>query len=159
MATPVAEQALLLAKQMGVENPSAEVIETYTRILARTSLVVPLGPTRSMMRGNAEDSREYPDEKDYAFFKEMLEKTAINEFFQHEDWGPYRVLMDMFALDDEHLVPAYRVFWNERQRFLADHNEVESFKAIVEPMVASVSMLLGVDWADWTLDIGQTKKA
>ena len=27
MATPVAEQALLLAKQMGVENPSAEVIE------------------------------------------------------------------------------------------------------------------------------------
>ena len=159
MATPVAEQALLLAKQMGVENPSAEVIETYTRILARTSLVVPLGPTRSMVRGNAEDEREYPDEKDYAFFKEMLEKTAINEFFQHEDWGPYRVLMDMFALDDEHLVPAYRVFWNERQRFLADHNEVESFKAIVEPMVASVSMLLGVDWADWTLDIGQTKKA
>ena len=159
MATPVAEQALLLAKQMGVENPSAEVIETYTRILARTSLVVPLGPTRSMVRGNAEDEREYPDEKDYAFFKEMLEKTAINEFFQHEDWGPHRVLMDMFALDDEHLVPAYRVFWNERQRFLADHNEVESFKAIVEPMVASVSMLLGVDWADWTLDIGQTKKA
>jgi|GEM_PF-2971786 len=159
MATPVAEQALLLAKQMGVENPSAEVIETYTRILARTSLMVPLGPTRSMVRGNAEDEREYPDEKDYAFFKEMLEKTAINEFFQHEDWGPHRVLMDMFALDDEHLVPAYRVFWNERQRFLADHNEVESFKAIVEPMVASVSMLLGVDWADWTLDIGQTKKA
>ena len=159
MGTPVAEQALLLAKQMGVENPSAEVIETYTRILARTSLVVPLGPTRSAVRGNDEDNREYPDEKDYAFFKEMLEKTAINEFFQHEDWGPHRVLMDMFALDDEHLVPAYRVFWNERQRFLADHNEVESFKAIVEPMVASVSMLLGVDWADWTLDIGQTKKA
>ena len=159
MATPVAEQALLLAKQMGVESPSAEVIETYTRILARTSLVVPLGPTRSMVRGNAEDEREYPDEKDYAFFKEMLEKTAINEFFQHEDWGPHRVLMDMFALDDQHLVPAYRIFWNERQRFLADHNEVESFKAIVEPMVASVSMLLGVDWADWTLDIGQSKKA
>ena len=158
MATPVAEQALLLAKQMGVENLSAEVIETYTRILARTSLVVPLGPTRSMVRGNAEDEREYPDEKDYAFFKEMLEKTAINEFFQHEDWGPYRVLMDMFALDDEHLVPAYRIFWNERQRFLADHNEVESFKAIVEPMVASVSMLLGVDWATWALDVGQGQK-
>ena len=158
MATPVAEQALLLAKQMGVENPSAEVIETYTRILARTSLVVPLGPTRSMVRRNAEDEREHPDEKDYAFFKEMLEKTAINEFFQHEDWGPHRVLMDMFVLDDQHMVPAYRVFWNERQRFLADHNEVESFKAIVEPMVASVSMLLGVDWADWTLDIGQIKK-
>ena len=30
MATPVAEQALLLAQQMGIENPSAEVIETYT---------------------------------------------------------------------------------------------------------------------------------
>lgn len=158
MATPVAEQALLLAKQMGVENPSAEVIETYTRILARTSLVVPLGPTRSMVRGNTEDEREYPDEKDYVFFKEMLEKTAINEFFQHEDWGPHRVLMDMFALDDQHMVPAYRVFWNERQRFLADHNEVESFKAIVEPMVASVSMLLGVDWATWALDVGQGQK-
>lgn len=158
MATSVAEQALLLAKQMGVENPSAEVIETYTRILARTSLVVPLGPTRSVVRGNAEDEREYPDEKDYAFFKEMLEKTAINEFFQHEDWGPHRVLMDMFALDDQHTVPAYRVFWNERQRFLADHNEVESFKAIVEPMVASVSMLLGVDWATWALGVGQGQK-
>lgn len=64
MATPVATQAVLLAKQMGVDNPSAEVIETYTRILARTSLVVPLGPTRSIPRGNAEDDREYPDEKD-----------------------------------------------------------------------------------------------
>ncbi len=53
MATPVAEQAVLLAKQMGIESPSAEVIETYTRILARTSLVVPLGPTRSSLRGNA----------------------------------------------------------------------------------------------------------
>ena len=159
MATPVAEQALLLAQQMGVENPSAEIIETYTRILARTSLVVPLGPTRSAVRGNAKDEREYPDEKDYAFFKEMLEKTAINEFFQHEDWGSHRVLMDMFALDEQHSVPAYRVFWNERQRFLADHNDIESFKAIVKPMVASVSMLLGVDWADWTLDIGQSKKA
>jgi hypothetical protein len=66
--------------------------------------------------------------------------------------------MDMFALDDQHLVPAYRIFWNERQRFLADHNEVESFKAIVEPMVASVSMLLGVDWATWALDVGQGQK-
>ena len=120
---------------------------------------MPLGPTRSAVRGNAEDEREYPDDKDYAFFKEMLEKTAMNEFFQHEDWGSHRVLMDMFALDEQHSVPAYRVFWNERQRFLADHNETESFKAIVEPMVASVSMLLGVDWADWTLDIGQSKKA
>lgn len=112
MATPVSEQALLLAKQMGVENPSAEVIETYTRILARTSLMVPLGPTRSAMRDNAEDNREYPDEKDYAFFKEMLEKTAINEFFQHEEWGPHRLLMDMYVLDDQHSVPAYRVLWN-----------------------------------------------
>lgn len=159
MATPVAEQALLLAQQMGVEAPSAEVIETYTRILARTSLVVPLGPTRSAVRGNAEDDREYPDEKDYAFFKEMLEKTAINEFFQQEDWGSHRVLMDTFALDAEHTVPAYRVFWNERQRFLAAHNDdVEAFKAIVEPMVASVSMLLGVDWATWALDVGQGQK-
>lgn len=159
MATPVAEQALLLAKQMGIENPSAEVIETYTRILARTSLVVPLGPTRSMVRGNAEDNREYPDEKDYTFFKEMLEKTAINEFFQNDAWGPHRVLMDMYALDDQHSVPAYRVFWNERQGFLSAHNEnVEAFKAIVEPMVASVSMLLGADWASWVLDVGQNKR-
>jgi hypothetical protein len=158
MATPVAEQALLLAKQMGIENPSPEVIETYTRILARTSLVVPLGPTRSTLRGNAEDNREYPDEKDYAFFKEMLEKTAINEFFQNDEWGPHRVLMDMYALDDQHSVPAYRVFWNERQGFLSAHNEdVEAFKAVVEPMVASVSMLLGADWASWVLDIGQKK--
>lgn len=160
MATPVPEQALLLAKQMGVEAPAADVIETYSRILARTSLVVPLGPTSSVVRGNAEDEREYPDEKDYAFFKEMLEKTAINEFFQHDDWGPHRVLMDMFAVDDEHTVPAYRVFWNERQRFLAAHNDdVEAFKVVVEPMVASVSMLLGVAWATWTLDIGQSKKS
>ena len=158
MATPVAEQALLLAQQMGVEAPSSEVIETYTRILARTSLVVPLGPTRSAVRGNAEDDREYPDQKDYAFFKEMLEKTAINEFFQHEDWGSHRVLMDTFALDAEHTVPAYRVFWNERQRFLKAHDDVETFKAIVEPMVASVSMLLGVDWATWALDVGQGQK-
>jgi hypothetical protein len=158
MATPVAEQALLLAKQMGVESPSPEVIETYTRILARTSLVVPLGPTRSVARGNDEDNREYPDEKDYAFFKEMLEKTAINEFFQNEAWGPHRVLMDMVALDDQHSVPAYRVFWNERQSFLSAHNEdVDGFKAIVEPMVASVSMLLGADWASWILDVGQKK--
>ena len=160
MATPVAEQALLLAKKMGVEAPSADVIETYTRILARTSLVVPLGATRAAVRGNAEDQREYPDEKDYAFFKEMLEKTAINEFFQHDDWGSHRVLMDMVAVDDQHSVPAYRVFWNERQRFLMAHNDdVEAFKAIVEPMVASVSMLLGVDWASWSLDIGQNKSA
>ena len=158
MATPVAEQALLLAQKMGVEAPSADVIETYTRILARTSLVVPFGATRSTVRGNAEDDREYPDEKDYAFFKEMLEKTAINEFFQHEDWGPHRVLMDMMALDEQHSVPAYRVFWNERQRFLMTHNDdVEAFKAIIEPMVASVSMLLGVDWSSWSLDIGQNK--
>ncbi len=158
MATPVAEQALLLAKQMGVENPSAEVIETYTRILARTSLVVLLGATRSVVRGNAEDNREYPDEKDYVFFKEMLEKTAINEFFQYEDWGPHRVLMDTFALDDTHTVPAYRVFWNERQKFLAAHNEIDTFKAVIEPMVASVSMLLGVDWSNWALDVGQGQK-
>lgn len=160
MATSVAEQALLLARQMGVADPSAEVIETYTRILARTSLVVPLGPTRSMVRSNAEDNREYPDEIDYAFFKEMLEKTAINEFFQNDAWGPHRVLMDMYVLDDQHSVPAYRVFWNERQRFLSEHNEdVEAFKGIVEPMVASVSMLLGVDWASWMLDVGQNKKS
>ena len=159
MATPVATQAVLLAKQMGVDNPSAEVIETYTRILARTSLVVPLGPTRSIPRGNAEDDREYPDEKDYTFFKEMLDKTAINEFFQHEDWGSHRVLMDTFALDDTHTVPAYRVFWNERQKFLAAHDEIDTFKAIIEPMVASVSMLLSVDWANWTLDVGQRKKS
>jgi hypothetical protein len=159
MATPVATQAVLLAKQMGVDNPSAEVIETYTRILARTSLVVPLGPTRSIPRGNAEDDREYPDEKDYTFFKEMLEKTAINEFFQHEDWGSHRVLMDTFALDETHTVPAYRVFWNERQKFLAAHDEIDTFKAIIEPMVASVSMLLSVDWANWTLDVGQRKKS
>lgn len=159
MATPVATQAVLLAKQMGVEHPSADVIETYTRILARTSLVVLLGPTRSVLRGNAEDDREYPDEKDYTFFKEMLEKTAINEFFQHEDWGSHRVLMDTFALDDTHTVPAYRVFWNERQKFLAAHNEIDTFKAIIEPMVASVSMLLSVDWANWTLDVGQRKKS
>lgn len=155
MATPVAAQALALAKQMGVESPSAQVIETYTRILARTSLVVPLGPARAMVRGNAEDDREYPDEKDYIFFKDMLEKTAINEFFQHEDWGPHRVLMDTFKLDETHTVPAYRVFWNERQRFLAAHNELDAFKAVVEPMVASISMLLGVDWANWALDAGQ----
>lgn len=160
MATPVSEQALLLAKQMGVENPSAEVIEIYTRILARTSLMVPLGPTRSAMRDNAEDNREYPDEKDYAFFKEMLEKTAINEFCQYEEWGPHRVLMDMYVLDDQHSVPAYRVLWNERQRFLAAHNDdIDSFKGIVEPMVAAVSMLLGADWASWALDVGQPKKA
>lgn len=157
MATPVAEQAMLLAKQMGVDSPSAEILEAYTKILARTSLVVPLGPTRSVNRGNAEDDRAFPDEKDYAFFKEMLEKTAINEFFAHEDWGPHRVLMDMYKVDDTHMVPAYRVFWNERQQFLAAHNELESFKAVVEPMVASVSMLLGVDWATWALDIGQNK--
>lgn len=158
MATPVAEQALLLAKQMGVEHPSADVIETYTRILARTSLVVPLGPTRSVLRGNAEDDRESPDAKDYAFFKAMLEKTAINEFFQHEDWGSHRVLMDTLALDERHSVPAYRVFWNERQRFLAAHADLETFKSVVEPMVASVSMLLGVDWANWVLDVGQSHK-
>lgn len=158
MATPVSEQAALLAKQMGVESPSAEVIEVYTRILARTSLVIPLGPTRSVARGNAEDGREFPDEKDYNFFKEMLDKTAINEFFQHEDWGSHRVLMDTFAIDESHTVPAYRVFWNERQRFLSDHNDLEAFKTIVEPMVASVSMLLGVDWATWALDVGQPNK-
>ena len=89
----------------------------------------------------------------------MLEKTAINEFFQHEDWGSHRVLMDTFALDDTHTVPAYRVFWNERQKFLAAHDEIDTFKAIIEPMVASVSMLLSVDWANWTLDVGQRKKS
>lgn len=155
MATPVAEQAALLAKKMEIDNPSAEVIETYTRILARTSLLVLLGPARNVLRGNASDERSFADEQDYEFFRQMLEKTAIAEFFQHVAWGPHRVLMDMITIEEGRRVPVYRVFWNERQKFLAAHDDAEAFKATVEPIIASVAMLLGVDWADWMLDVGQ----
>lgn len=156
MATPVAEQAALLAKSMGVENPSAEVIETYSRILARTSLLVLLGPAKNVLRGNAGDERSFADAQDYEFFRQMLDKTAIAEFFQHDAWGPHRVLMDMHTLEDGQRVPAYRVFWNERQRFLADHDDLAGFKSTLEPMIASIAMLLGVEWANWTLDVGAT---
>jgi hypothetical protein len=155
MATPVVEQAKKLAHDMGVKELTPEVIEVYSRILARTSLVVPLGPTRAAVRGKVEDERQYPDATDYAFFKEMLEKTAISEFFEHQAWGTHRVLMDMHVLENGNNVPAYRVFWNERYDFLRSYNQSDDFKSIVEPMIASISMLLGVDWASWVLDVGQ----
>ena len=155
MATPVAEQATLLAKKSGIDTPSAEDIATYSRMLAETSLIVVLGPVRNSRRGDASDAREFADERDYDFFRQMLDKTAIAEFFEHQDWGPHRVLMDTVMLDTDHRVPVYRVFWNERQRFLADYDDLDAFKTTLEPMVASVAMLLGVDWADWMLDVGQ----
>ncbi len=155
MATPIAEQALQLAKSAGIDHPTAEQVEAATRVLAKTSLVVLLGPARTVLRGNASDEREFADQQDYEFFRQMLEKTAINEFFQHEAWGPHRVLMDAYALDDGRRVPAFRVLWNERQRFLADHDTLDAFKEVIEPMVGSVAMLLGVDWANWTLDDGR----
>lgn len=155
MATPVAEQAALLAKKHGIDAPSAEDIATYTQVLARASLIVMLGPVRNTLRGDASDAREFSDEHDYTFFRQMLDKTAIAEFFEHQEWGPHRVLMDTVMLDADQRVPVYRVFWNERQRFLADYDDLDTFKATLEPMVASVAMLLGVDWADWMLDVGQ----
>jgi hypothetical protein len=155
MATPVAEQAILLAKSKGIDAPSADVIATYSRMLAKTSLIVVLGPVRNTLRGDASDAREFADERDYDFFRQMLDKTAIAEFFEHQAWGPHRVLMDTVMLDTDQRAPAYRVFWNERQRFLADYDDLDAFKATLEPMVASVSMLLGVEWADWMLDVGQ----
>ena len=155
MATPIAEQALHLAQSAGIENPTVEQIEAATRVLAKSALLVLLGPARTVLRGNESDEREFADQQDYEFFRQMLDKTAINEFFQHELWGPHRVLMDAHTLEDGRRVPAYRVQWNERQRFLADHDDLEAFKAIVEPMIAAVAMLLGVDWANWTLDDGR----
>ena len=56
MATPIAEQALQLAKSAGIDHPTAEQLEAATRVLAKASLVVLLGPARTVLRGNASDA-------------------------------------------------------------------------------------------------------
>ncbi len=126
--------------------------EKLIRLLSNSTLVIALGPSAAIVRNDGTDNRDFADDKDFALYQDFLKTDGISTVFNSERWGRATCTLEAVEVKG-HQVPAIRVNWENKVALVKDWHDRELFAKLVEPYVATLSLLFGLKWSEWRLDL------
>ena len=147
------EQANIANETEAQGGPSGDPRKKLEEFLKFATLVVALGPSTALKRNNDSDYREFPDDVDFGYYKDLSSILGFDGFFLSERWGAARVSIESADVNG-HNVLALRVKWENRVSLVQDSHAPETFVQLVNAVLSKIHGLMSPKWLEWRLDLG-----
>lgn len=136
----------------GIGYVTDEIKEKLQRLLSNASMLIALGPTTVVTRNNSEDERMLADEKDTELYTDIVANEAFSNVFKSDDWGEAGVKLEKVDYKGA-IVPALRVHWNDKVRFVKDWHNTKVFSQQISPYLAQIELLIAPKWLEWRVEL------
>lgn len=127
------------------EELQAQLLDLYKDC----SILILLGPNKSIQRTDKSSAREFPDVGDFEYYSGTFKDIDFRPFFLIERLGPVSLQYEQNQVDGREF-PCLRVTWQDKVELL-NWSGTADFKQTFEALLEFFNVTLGASWYRWQL--------